>query len=77
MIETVCHNSRFNNESNSAVSQHRSKNSIKALKVNDEIKSQAFSAFKSARRLFKNAFCFFCSNWFTEIDTKSIAKALN
>ena len=62
MIETVCHDSCFNNESNSAVSQRKSKNPIKTLKMNDEIKPRVFSTFKSARRLFKNAFCFFCFN---------------
>ena len=40
------------------------KNPIKTLKMNDEIKPQAFSIFKSIKCLFKSAFCFFCSNWF-------------
>ena len=62
MIGTVCHDSRFNNEFNPAVSRRKSKNLIKALKMNEKIKSQVFSIFISARRLFKNVFCFFCSN---------------
>ena len=45
MIETVCHNSCFNNEYNSAVSRRKSKNLIKTLKMNDEIKSQVFFDF--------------------------------
>ena len=62
MIETVCHDSCFNNESNFAVSRRKSENPIKTLKMNDEIKSQIFSIFKSIRCLFKSAFCFFCFN---------------
>ena len=62
MIETMCHNSRFNNESYSVVSQHRPKNLIKALKMSDEMKPQVFFIFKSIKRLFKNVFCFFCFN---------------
>ena len=62
MIETVCHDLCFNNESNSAVSRRKLKNPINTLKINDEIKSQVFSIFKSIRCLFKNVFCFFCSN---------------
>ena len=62
MIGTVCHNLCFNNESNSAVSRRKSENSIKTLKMNDEIKSRVFSIFKSIKCLFKNVFCFFCSN---------------
>ena len=62
MIETVCHNSCFNNESNSAVSQHKSENPIKTLKMNDEIKLQIFSIFRSIKCLFKKVFYFFCFN---------------
>ena len=62
MIETICHDLCFNNESNFAVSRRRPKDSIKALKVNDEIKSQVFSIFKSIKCLFKSAFYFFCFN---------------
>ena len=58
MIETVCHDSCFNNKSDSAVSRRRPKNPIKTLKMNDEIKSQTFSIFRSIKCLFKNAFCF-------------------
>ena len=64
MIGTICHNSRFNNKSNSAISRRKSKNLIKTLKINDEIKPRVFSIFKLIKCLFKNVFYFFCSNWF-------------
>ena len=59
MIETICHNSCFNNKSNSAVSRRKSKNPIKTLKMNDEIKPRVFLIFKLIKRLFKNVFAFF------------------
>ena len=59
MIETICHDSCFNNESNFAVSQRKSKNPIKTLKMNDETKPRVFLIFKLIRRLFKNVFAFF------------------
>ena len=61
MIETVCHDSCFNNEFNFVVSRRKPENSIKTLKMNDEIKPRIFLIFKSIKCLFKNAFCFFCS----------------
>ena len=62
MIGTICHNSCFNNKSNSAISRRKSKNLIKTLKINDEIKPRVFSIFKLIKCLFKNVFYFFCSN---------------